>query len=136
MLIGGAIVNGLAFSGSSYLFSKLRSSDAEEERKRHDKALEQLQTAQAEWSRKRSERLDWINNELQRQRHAERTFQDVDAAIREYNRYVGKATLEPFEKEPTLADFYQPSDRQKDREIAFIILGMAATGLVAYQLAK
>ena len=47
MLVGGAMVNALAFSGSNYLFSMLRSSDLNEERKRHDQAVEQLQAAQA-----------------------------------------------------------------------------------------
>ena len=134
MLVGGALVNALAFSGSNFLFSKLRNSGVDEERKRHDKAVEQLQAAQATWSQKRTERLDWINEELHRQGHAAHTFQDVDAAIQEYNLVTGK-TLS-FQTEPTLADFYVPSDDQKDREITFIILGMAATGLVAYKLAK
>ena len=50
MLVGGAMVNALAFSGSNYLFAMLRSSDLNEERKRHDQAVEQLQAAQAKWS--------------------------------------------------------------------------------------
>jgi hypothetical protein len=136
ILVGGALVNAFAFSGSNYLFSMLHSSGVDEERKRHDKAVEQLQAAQANRSRKRTERLDWINEELRRQGHALHTFQDVDAAIREYNQVVGdnnkKITLE---YEPTLSDFYVPSDDQKDREIAFVILGMGATALVTYKLA-
>lgn len=135
MLVGGALVNALAFSGSNYLFSMLRSSGVDEERKRHDKAVEQLQAAQAKWSRKRTERLDWINEELRRQGHAVQTFHDVDVAIREYAQVTGKQ-LDPLGQEPTLTDFYTPSDDQKDREIAFVILGMAATGLVAYEISK
>lgn len=135
MLIGGALVNALAFSGSNFLFSLFRSRGVDEERRRHDKAVEQLQAAQVAWSRRRAERLDWINEELRRQGHAVRTFQDVDAAIREYAQVTGK-TLDPLEPEPQLSDYYQPSTDQKDREIAFVILGMAATGLVAYKLAK
>lgn len=46
MLVGGAAVNALTFSGSNYIFSMLRSSGVDEERKRHDKAVEQLQAAQ------------------------------------------------------------------------------------------
>lgn len=132
LLVGGALVNALAFSGSNYLFSTLRSSGVDEERKRHDKAIEQLQAAQTEWSRKRTERLDWVNEELRRQGHAIRTFQDVDAAIHEYNQVTGKNIT--LEHEPTLSDFYVPSDDQKDREIAFVILGMGATALIAYKL--
>ena len=135
MLVGGALINALAFSGSNYLFSKLRSSGVDEERQRHDKAVEQLQAAQARWSRKRTERLDWVNEELRRQGHAVQTFRDVDAAIRKYAYVTGK-TLDPLGPEPQLSDFYTPSSDQKDREIAFVVLGMAATGLVAYEIAK
>ena len=90
LLFGGALVNALAFSGSNYIFSMLRSSGVDEERKRHDVAIEQLQAAQAEWSRRRTERLDWINEELRRQSHSVQTFRDVDAAIREYAHVTGK----------------------------------------------
>ena len=80
MLVGGALV----FSGSNWLFSILKSSGLDEERKRHDKAGDQLQAAQAEWSRKRTESLDWISEDLRRQGHAVQTFWDVDDAVREY----------------------------------------------------
>ena len=135
MLVSGAMVNALAFSGSNYLFSMLRSSDLNEERKRHDQAVEQLQAAQAKWSRKRTERLDWISEDLRRQGHAVQTFRDVDDAMREYSR-VTRTKLDLLGPEPKLSDFYVPSSGQRDREIAFVILGMAATGLVAYKLAK
>ena len=43
MMIGGAVVNALAFTGSNFLFSKLgKNNDAEAERERHDKAVEQI----------------------------------------------------------------------------------------------
>ena len=67
MLVGGTMVNALAFSvGVELPFSMLRSSDLNEERKRHDQAVEQLQAAQTKWSRKRTERLDWISPDLSR----------------------------------------------------------------------
>ena len=57
MMIGGAVVNASAFTGSNYLFSHLgKSGDAEAERKRHDKALEQLEEAQAAWSKKKEQK--------------------------------------------------------------------------------
>ena len=76
MLLGGGFVNALAFSGSNNLLTMLRSSGIDEERKRHDKAVEQLQTAQANWSRRRTERLDWINEELRRQNYAIRNLRN------------------------------------------------------------
>ena len=133
MMAGGAIVNALAFSGSNYLFSKLDKEDTAEEQKRHDKAMEQLQTAQAEW--KRTERLDWINKKLRVQYQAVQDFHDADAAWREYTRLTGE-TLASLVPEPQLSDFYTPSSAQKDREIVFIVLAMAATGLVTYKIAK
>ena len=103
MLVGGALVNALAFSGSNYLFTILRSSGVDEERKRHDKAVEQLQAAQASWSRKRTERLDFINKELRRQGHAVKTFRDVDAAMHEYAQVTGHNldTMGPEPNSPT-----------------------------------
>ena len=83
-------MNALAFSGSNWLFLMLRSSGLDEERKRHDKAVEQLQAAQAEWSRKWTERLDWISEDLRREGHTVQTFRDVDDAMREYSRFTGK----------------------------------------------
>ena len=129
MLVGGALVNALAFSGSNYLFSRLHSSDAVEEQRRHDKAVEQLQAAHTAWSERRSELLDWRNEELRRQRDAEASLMGGDASMREYARVHGY--LEP---EPQLSDFYQPSEGQKGREIAFVAGAMALTSFVAYRL--
>ena len=139
MLIGGALVNALAFSGTNYLFSTLRKRGVDEERKRHDKAVEKLQAAQEAWSRQRTKRLDWIAQELQRKGHAVKTFRDVETAMREYSRVFGEAksrSLEGLGPEPRLSDFYVPSASQKDRELAFIVLGMAATGVIAYEISK
>ena len=113
----------------------LRDSGADE-RKRHDKALEQLQAAQAEWSRKRTERLDWINEEMRRQGHAVSTFRDVDDAIRQYNLVVGSGSRIALEPKPKLSDFYLPSPEQRDREIAFVIMGLGVTSFATYYMLK
>ena len=42
-LIRGAMINTLAFSGSNCLFSRLSRESIDTERKRHDKAIEDLQ---------------------------------------------------------------------------------------------
>ena len=132
LLVGGALVNALAFSGSNYLFSMLRRPGTDEERRRHDLAVEQVQEAQAAWSRRHTARLDWVNEELRRQGYAEKNFRDADAAFSEYARVTGKTlTPDPY---PQMSDFYTPSSAQKDREIAFVALGMTAVGLVAYKL--
>ena len=61
MMIGGAVVNALAFTGGNFLFSKLgKTQNAEIERVRHDRAVGQLAAAQAAWSQKRMQRLDLL----------------------------------------------------------------------------
>ena len=132
MMIGGALVNALAFSGSNYLFSKTVSYSGEE-RERHDKAVEQLESAQVAWNKKRTERLDFINEQMQKEHHAEQTFDDVDQAMKQYYYVTGKQ-LDPLPPEPKLSDFYTPSPDQQNREIVFIVLGMGATAFVAYKL--
>ena len=131
----------LVFSGSNYLFSMLRDPGADEERKRHDQTVEQLQAAQSEGSHKRTERLDWINEELRRQGHAVHTFRDVDEAIRQYNLVAGSGSRDAQvaleqEPKPKLSDLYLPLPEQRDREIAFVIMGLGATTFVAYMLTK
>ena len=54
-LIGGALINALAFSGSNFLFSSLSKESINKEQKKHDKAIEDLQRAQIEWTKKRQE---------------------------------------------------------------------------------
>ena len=62
MLIGGALANALAFT--SYLFHRLSADNIDDERKRHDAAIEALQKTQIEWAHKHQEQIDFINKQL------------------------------------------------------------------------
>ena len=55
MLIGGTLANALAFTGSSYLFSRLSKDSSDTKRKRHNLAIEQLQKAQIEWAQSKQQ---------------------------------------------------------------------------------
>ncbi|CAC5418026.1 unnamed protein product [Mytilus coruscus] len=132
MMLGGAITNAFAFSGSNYLFSHM-GSNANEEKIRHDKAIEKLEKAQADWNKKRIQRLDFINEQLQKEHHAEHTFEDVDQAMKQYY-YITSKQLTPLSPKPKLSDFYTPSEDQKNREIAFVVGGMVLTGFVVWKL--
>ena len=55
MLIGGALANAQAFTGSSYLFHRLSADNIDAKRKRHNSAIEALQKAQIEWTHKRQQ---------------------------------------------------------------------------------
>ena len=126
-LIGGALINALAFSGSNFLFSSLSKESIEKERKRHDKAIEDMQRAQTEWAKKRKERLDYINNQIIKQSKAEKRFVDLNSAMQQYFIVTGRH-LEPLPAKPVLSDFYMPSEDHHNRELAFITLSMVGIG--------
>ena len=134
-LIGGAIANALAFTGSSYLFSHISKDNIEKERKRHDLAEEKLEKSQIKWSEKRQKRIDFINNRLLEEKKSERKFNELGDAMREYHRVFGDQ-LEPLPPRPILSDFYTPSEDQHYRELAFITFGMIAIGVGLYYIEK
>ena len=135
MLIGGALANALAFTGSSYLFLRLSKNSIDKERKRHDLTIEQLQKAQIEWAQKRQERIDFANKQLRLERKAETKFTELNDAMREYHEVFGHE-LPPLPREPVLSDYYTPSEEQHNRELAFFALSMIGIGGVLYYLER
>ena len=133
MLIGGALANALAFTGSIYLLHRLFVDNIDAERKRHDAAIEALQKAQIEWTHKHQERIDFINNQLRLERKAEAKFIELNDAMREYHEVFGHE-LPLLPQEPVLSDFYTPTDEQHYRELGFIALSMIGIGGVLYYL--
>ena len=127
-LIRGANVNALAFSGSNFLLSTLSKESIDKERKRHDKAIEDMQRAQIKWTKKRQERLDYINNEIMKEHKAEKRFTDLNSTIQQYFLVTGRQ-LEPLPPKPVLSDFYVPSEDQHNRELTFIALSMIGIGV-------
>ena len=134
MLIGGALANALAFTGSSYLLHRLSADkNIDVERKRHDAAIEALQKAQVEWAHKRQQQIDFIYNQLRLERKAETKFRELNDAMREYHEVFGHE-LPPLPREPVLSDFYTLTDEQHYRELGFIALSMIGIGGVLYYL--
>ena len=111
MLIGGALANALAFTGSSYLFHRLSADNIDNERKRHDAAIEALQKAQIKWVHNRQQRINFINNQLRLERKAETKFTELNDTMREYHEVFGHE-LPPLLREPVLSNFYTLSDEQ------------------------
>jgi hypothetical protein len=135
-MIGGAIVNALAFTGGNYVFSLLAKQNADEERIRHDKALENYQNAQADYSKKRQERLDYLNEKIRAEIHADRTYDDVDQAMQEYFIITGGDTKDvpDIGNQPTIQEYYEPSDEQKKYELLFMGGGLLLTGITAFKI--
>ncbi len=124
VIIGTALVNALAFSGSSFLFSKLNKPDYEKERKRHDLAIEKLNEETQKWEHARKLRQDFLNRELQKRNIAERDFKNVDDAMDLYHLYFPNVVVQSLPPKPTLQDFYTPSETARSYEYLWIIGGM------------
>ena len=133
MMAGGALANALAFSGTNYLFGQL--GDRGEEMKRHNLAMEQLSRARHEFNRQRQQRLDFINQTLRDQRHAEQTFSDFGMAMEQYYKVTGNQ-LPQLRDPPKLNDFYNPSRQHKDSELLLVAGGMVVVGALAYKFSK
>ena len=127
----GAVVNALTFSGTNFVFSRF-TDQGEEERKRHDLALEKLQRAKEEWNRDRIKRLDVVNKRLREKNEARAYINNVDQAMLEYYRVFAKQ-IKSLPPEPQLLNFYHPSDTQKHGELLFVALG---TGIATYAVYK
>ena len=108
--IGGAVVNALAFSGTSSVFSRL-TDHGPEECKRHDLAEEKLQRVRDEWNRDRMKRLDHINKRLRERDEARAYIKNVNEAMLEYYRVFAKK-IKPLPPDPELSDFYHLSEVQ------------------------
>ena len=113
-MVAGAVVNAATFIGGNYLARALGGGDkaAQEERVRHDKALEAYRAVYAKYSRDRSKLLDWINTNAQIKTEAKQNFTNTDYAFKLYNQAHPNGLMTP-PKEPKFSDFYQPSEQQK-----------------------
>ena len=137
LMAGGALVNALAFSGSNYFFSKMgKDNDSLEEKKRSNAAMEKYAKATKDYNENRQNRLDFINEQLKKENKAVSDEDDVEEAMKQYYYITGGDRLPELPPKPKLSDFYTPSEDQKDREIAFVVVGMLITGLVAWKLNK
>lgn len=130
MMVAGAVANALAFSGSNYMFHSLEGGS--DERKRHDEAEEKLQNATKEWNQKRTNTLDYLNVELQKQKLAENDFTDVDVAMEIYKEYHPDKNIVMSPK-PVLSQFYTPGKTQQYGEYAIIASGMTLAGIVVFK---
>ena len=86
-----------------------------------------MQRAQIEWAEERQEWLDYINNQIIKERKADKRFTDLNTAMQHYYLVTG-LHLEPLPPKPVLSDFYIPSEDHHNCEIAFITLSMIGKG--------
>ena len=71
--------------------------------------------------------MDYINNQIIKERKAEKRFADLNSAMQEYFIVTGRQ-LEALSPKPVLSNFYVPSEDHHNRELAFITLSMMGIG--------
>ena len=113
-LIGGALVNALAFTGSNYLFSSLSKESIEKNERDTIKQLKTCNRLNYFGQKKRQQRLDYINDEIAKEHKAEKRFADLSSAMQQYFIVTGRQ-LEPLPPKPVLSDFYVPSEDHHNR---------------------
>ena len=129
LMIGGAIINATTFVGGSYLAKYLSgSSDSDEEKKRHDLAVEKYQKKYEEYEENRAKLNDWIMTNDRIKDEAKENFKNTDYALKLYNKiHQDDLSL----REPQFSDFYQPSAQQKQGEIIYVGASALAIGFAA-----
>ena len=91
-------MNALDFSSTNFVFNRL-TDHGEEERKRHDLALEKLQRTRDKWNIHRMKRLDFMNKRLREKNEARTYINNIDEVMLEYYRAFGKQ-IKPLPTEP------------------------------------
>jgi len=133
MMIGGAIINAVAFSGSNYIFHKLDKSKADVEKKRHDLAIEKLNEDTEKWSKDRRRKLDFINEQLMKRNIAARDLSHMDDAMALYSSLYPETAAHTSTPKPKLSDYYSPSEDMRKYEYLWIIFGTTAVGFIVYK---
>ena len=129
LMIGGAIINATTFVGGSYLAQYLSgSSDSDEEKRRHDLAVEKYQKEYEEYEENRAKLNDCIMTNDRIKDEAKENFKNTDYALKLYNK-IHQDDLKL--REPQFSDFYQPSPQQKQGEIIYVGASALAIGFAA-----
>ena len=106
-LVAGGIFNAVAFAGAGFLFSKLNHRGYEDEIKRHNKAIEKLTKAKEAWYERevaRKDRMAQLRLELS---DANKDFEETNRALKKLEQ------ASRVNREPTIHNFYEPSDEMK-----------------------
>ena len=72
--------------------------------------------------------MDYINNEIVKERKAEKRFRDLNSAMQQYFIVTGRQ-LEPLPPKPVQSDFYVLSEDHHNHELAFITLSVVGIGV-------
>ena len=123
-VVAGGIFNALAFAGAGFLFSKLNKEGYKDEMRRHNEAMEKLTKAKEAWYERevaRKDRMAQLRLELD---DANKDFDETNRALK----MLEQATK--VDREPTIHNFYQPSDEMKKYQDLTIGVAGVTSGIV------
>ena len=109
-VVAGGLFNVVAFAGAGYLFHKLDRSGYEKEMKRHNEAMEKLTEEKEKWYERTVEKKNKIALLRQKLSDANKDLDDTNVAL--HNLRTATEELDE-DREPTLNDYYEPSDEMK-----------------------
>ena len=127
-VVAGGLFNAVAFAGAGYVFHKLDKKGYEDEMKRHNLAMEQLTAAKEKWYEKTVEKKNKVALLRQQLEDANKDLDATNGALHK----LRTAMDEDIGLEPTITDYYEPSDEMK--MYTNVVVGV--TGSVAGVLAS
>ena len=111
-VVAGGLFNAIAFAGAGYVFHKLDKNGYEKEMKRHNEAMEKLSKEKEAWYEKTVEKKNKIALLRQQLLDADRDLDRGNEALHQLRTVMEEADrLE--DEEPTINDYYKPSDEMK-----------------------
>jgi len=115
IMIGGAVLNATAFIGGNYLARALGRDDKAtlEEKKCHNKALEDYQAAYAKYTCDRTQLLNWIAINAQEKEQAKQNFTNTDYAFKLYNQAHPDEQMAPLKEPSSQISISQASSRKR-----------------------
>jgi hypothetical protein len=127
-VVGTAVVNAVAFSGSNYIFSKLDKDAAAEERRRKEAADEKYRRDRDEYNEQIRLHNEYVQARAQQMRDAESSR--LESNQNAHDLFM----LQEPEIPPEPVYTYQPSDEQRKHEISFQLIGSILVVILAFKL--
>ena len=111
-VVAGGLFNAIAFAGAGYVFHKLDKNGYEKEMKRHNEAMEKLSREKEKWYEKTVEKKNKIALLRQKLLDADKDLDRGNEALHQLRMVMDE--IEKLEdEEPTINDYYEPSDEMK-----------------------
>ena len=108
-VVAGRLFNAVAFAGAGYVFKSLDKNGYEAEMVRHNLAVETLQKKKEEWYEKTVEKKNKVALLRQQLKDANKDLDATNEALHKLRTVID----EDIGPEPTITDYYEPSDEMK-----------------------